>query len=152
MGDKKMTRDVADWLYRYRWWPWVMMLLLLPGQLWPASWWMTVDSVYFSDTHAGEVVPMTLGRTINRPFDADWTVTIRKWDGGWTVDCVAAGSQPYKPDSVLPKSLTLNWWTWGKCHPLPVGKYEVTAVWRLKTDWPFADKRIEITSNVFEVR
>ena len=29
VGDKKMNRTLADWLYRYRWWPWVVAIPIL---------------------------------------------------------------------------------------------------------------------------
>lgn len=147
-----MTRSVANWLHRYRWWPWVITLLFLPGLLWPAGWWFEVDTLHIADSKVGESVPIVVDRHINRNFDASWTVVIRQWDGGWTAHCVSTGAGSYKSDAKLPKNPTLAWWTWDKCHPLPAGKYEVITVWHLHTHWPVVGhKRVEVTSNVFQV-
>lgn len=146
-----MSRTVADWLYRYRWWPWVVTLPLLPAMLWPASWWFDVRKIYIADVRVGTDIPIVIDRTIKRPFHANWSVSIRQWDAGWTVHCVANGEQTYKPDARLPKAPTLRWWTWDRCHPLPPGRYEVVTTWRLDIPYIWATKHVEISSNVFEV-
>lgn len=130
----------------------VMSAAWLVASAWPASFWFDARKVHFSDIVVGTSPAMTLDRTIKRPFDGAWTVAIRRWDGGWVSHCNAAGSQPYKTDSKLPKAPDLKWWTWGQCHPLTVGRYEVTTVWNLNLPWPLPDKRVELVSNVFEVR
>lgn len=147
-----MTRSVADWMYRYRWWPWCVTLLLLPMMIWPVSWWFEVSRVHITDSRVGEQIPLVIDRKIKRAFDARWSVTIRQWDAGWTVYCVANGEQSYRPDADLPKKPTLHWWTWGRCHPLPAGKYEVITTWRLDPPHTWISKRMEVVSNVFEVR
>jgi len=117
----------------------------------PVSMWLDARRVDFAPAHVGASPKMVLDRSVNRPFEAEWTVAIRRWDGGWVPFCTANGSQPYRPDGKLPKDADLNWWTWGKCHPLPAGKYEVIAVWEIQTPWPLPNKRAELKSNVFEV-
>lgn len=144
-----MTRSIADWLYRYRWWPWVITALLLPFLVWPSWYWFEVRSVYFSDSRVGEPVPMVLDRSINRAFYGRFTVSIWRWDGGWVSYCTASGEQPYRVDAQLPKTPTLDWWTWGKCHPLPVGRYITEAVWFIDT--PVRDKKVTAVSNIYEV-
>lgn len=130
-----------------------MTIIFAPGLLAPASMWLDARSIYVSDTHVGNPVVLALDRQIKRPFDAAWTVTIRQWANGWVSYCVARGGQFYKPDSVLPDPLLLRWWTDGQCHPLPVGKYETTTVWRVCPTTPLVPcKRVELVSNVFEVR
>jgi hypothetical protein len=111
-----------------------------------------VRSLHVSDSRFGEPIPITIERSIHKPFDATWTVNIRKWDGGWVSECIASGAQSYKPDAILPRNPTLFWWTWGRCHPLQPGKYELQTVWQVSPGWPFPPKRVEVTSDVFEVK
>lgn len=149
--DQEMTRTVADWLYRFRWWPWLVTLLLLPPMLWPAAWWIQVKDVMISSAAYGNPLPMVVDREVLRPFLGEWQVTIRQWDGaGWLTWCNASGRSNYRPDTRYPRNLSLQWWTDGQCHPLPVGRYRVTTAWTVEGDL-LPDKRIVVDSNIFEV-
>ena len=149
--DQEMTRTVADWLYRFRWWPWLVTLLLLPPMLWPAAWWIHVKDVMIRSAAYGSPLPMVVDREVRRPFLGEWHVTIRQWDGaGWLTWCNASGRSNYRPDARYPKNLSLQWWTDGQCHPLPVGRYKVTTAWTVEGDL-LPDKHVAVDSNIFEV-
>lgn len=147
-----MTRKTADWLHQYRWWPWLLTLLLLPIQLWPPSYWFEVRSVLVSSVKQGDPVTMVVERNIKRPFRGDWDVTIRQWDGaGWVTYCNANGASNYRPDARFPVPLTLKWWTDGQCTNFDNGRYKVTTTWRVLDIPLIQDRVITVDSNVFEV-
>lgn len=148
-----MTRSAADWLYRYRWWPWLVTLLVLPLQLWPAAYWFDVRAVHIASATVGEPLPMLVDRDVKRPFRGQWHATIRQWDGvGWVTWCNAEGKSNYRPEAKLPRNLALQWWTDGHCHPLPVGRYKVTTTWTIIDVPLMPDRSTSIDSNLFEVR
>lgn len=148
-----MTREQSDWLYRYRWWPWVLVAIVLPLKLWPAGWWLDVDVVQVQSARVGDPIPMLVEREIRRPFHGEWNITVRQWDGsGWLTYCNARGMSNYQPGARFPKALTLQWWTDGQCHPLPVGRYKITTHWTINAITMFDDPEVVIDSNIFEVR
>ena len=147
-----MSRPIADWLYRYRWWPWLVTLLIAPAYLWPASFWLDVKAVDIESARYGAPLHMTVERTIQRPFRGSWNITIRQWDGGgWVTWCNATGRSNYSQHAKLPKDLALQWWTDGQCHPLAEGRYKITTSWKIETPAWVPDKEIAIDSNAFEV-
>lgn len=152
LGDKKMTRRIIDWLYVRRWFPWAVMLLLLPPALLPPSFWLDVQSVTIHSAHVGAPISMTVEREVKRSFRGSWNVTIRQWDGGgWVTWCNASGSSNYRAEAKFPKNLSLQWWTDGACQPVPVGRYKVTTTWIVRDIAPLPDKVVTAESNVFEV-
>lgn len=153
MGDSKMTREIADWFHRYRWWPWLFTLIVLPPLAWPSSFWFDVTAVSVSSAPAGSPLHMTADRKIKRPFRGSWQTTIRQWDGaGWVTWCNAQGASNYRPDSKFPRDLTLQWWTDGQCHPVPQGRYKITTTWVIRDIQWMPDKTVTADSNIFEVR
>ena len=147
-----MTRKTADWLYKHRWWPWTLTLLLLPIQLWPPSFWLDIHSVVVSSVKVGNPVTMVVEREIKRPFRGAWNVTVRQWDGsGWVTYCNANGASNYRPDARFPKDLSLQWWTDGQCHPVPQGRYKITTTWIIRDIQWMPDKTVTADSNIFEV-
>ena len=147
-----MTRLIADWMYRHRWWPWLFTLLILPLQLWPASWWLEVSTVQITSAKYGEPLPMLVDRKIHRAFSGTWHATIRQWDGtGWVTWCNADGKSNYRPEAKFPKNLALQWWTSGQCHPLPAGRYKMTTTWSILDLGFLPDRAISVDSNIFEV-
>lgn len=152
VGDTKMSRDLADWFHRYRWWPWVFMILILPLLVWPSTFWFNVNSVSVASAPAGTPLHMTVDREIKRPFRVSWQTTIRQWDGsGWVTWCNARGASNYRPESKYPKDLNLQWWTDGQCHPVPQGRYKITTTWVIRDIRWMPDKTVTADSNVFEV-
>ena len=147
-----MTRKTADWLHQYRWWPWLLTLLILPIQMWPPSFWLDIHSVSVSNTTVGNPVTMVVEREIKRPFRGAWNVTVRQWDGaGWVAYCNASGASNYRPDARFPLPLTMNWWTDNQCTNFDIGRYRITTTWRV-LDIPWMhDRVISVDSNVFEV-
>jgi hypothetical protein len=121
-------------------------------QLWPASWWVDVQSVYVHDTSEGTPPEMDVVRIVNRPFYARWLVEVeRETPDGWTVVCPPmAGENSYDPSNVLPKPLTLDWWTWpAECRP-EAGRYQVETRWTIVSPfWP--NKEVVIRSNTFTI-
>lgn len=150
--DSQMTRTVADWLYRFRLWPWAVTILFLPALAWPPSWWLEVREIAIHSGPQGTPLSMTVDRTIKRPFLGEWHATIRQWDGaGWLTWCNAEGRSNYRADAKYPKNLDLRWWTDGQCHPLPSGRYRVTTSWTIRSDTVLPDKTVTVDSNIFEV-
>lgn len=127
------------------------LLTLSAAYLWPASWWMEVRSVFVGDTRAGLPVVMHVDRRINRDFVGRWSVTVRELQGTENMlACVASAAGDYKRGAKLPKTLTLSWWTNGKCEALPVGVYVVTTIWEVENG-PLPGKIIHAQSNPFKV-
>lgn len=121
-------------------------------QLWPTSWWLQVNTFTIPDAKAGQPIEVIVDRRINRPFFANWTINVRKWDGGgWVITCIGKGATRYRLDAVLPTPVTMDWWTGSACPTLPVGKYIVDAIWVIDGNGILPDKRLELESNVFEV-
>lgn len=148
----QMIRAAADWLYAYRWWPWLVILLFLPPMVWPSSWWLDVRTVHIADTRVGDTPVMLVDREVRRSFQGQWNVTIRQWDGaGWLTYCNATGRSNYRAGARFPEPLTLQWWGDGQCHPLPRGKYRVSTHWVIATDAPLPDKHVTAESNIFAV-
>lgn len=119
--------------------------------LMPVSYWFDVRSVNISNSIAGVSPRMAVDRTINRPFRADWRITVLKQiDSGWTSVCTAPGSNDYGPDARLPPDLDLDWWTFPtECNLVP-GTYTVRTLWEVKV-LGFLSKDIRILSNIFTV-
>jgi len=129
---------------------WISVLVLI--QLWPASWWMEVQSVHVADTKAGDPVVMHVQREIHRDFSGTWGVSVRVMDAGkGFVACSASAISGYKEGADLPDTLTLSWWTNGHCNTLPVGVYIVQTVWQVHGNGILPAKTITATSNLFKV-
>ena len=98
-------------------WHWIVAITLFSTmlgvlQFFPADYWFEVRSVNVKNSHAGETIVMAVDRTIYRDFHANWSATIRKWEGnGWVTTCNAVGSGNYRTNAVFPVPLTLKWWT-----------------------------------------
>lgn len=131
----------------------LLLLLLLPGAV-PARWWLEVPRIEVPDVARGEPVLMSVERTINRPFVADWDVLVRRQvEGGWRIVCAAHGGGDYRPDAVLPPNLTLGWWTDGACQTLDSGVHIVTTSWEIETGFPLLvpPRRLTVQSAPFLV-
>lgn len=128
---------------------------LLALIFWPASHWLSVKTIHISDASQGAPVVMIVDREIVRPFVGRYNVSIHAWvNNAWQAHCNTPISDPwtYKVGAKYPVPLTLQWWTEGKCHPLPPGKYMVTTSWYLYDLGIFPDKRVTVESNIFEVK
>lgn len=135
-------------------------ILLLIGAavviLWPARFWLDVQSIRVFDARFGDPVVMVVDRTINRNFSGHWVVAIRKWGaGGWVPFCSARGDTSYETDSVFPEPLTLRWWSYPDCHPLPPGRYTMRTSWTIEPTGVLAFmplKSVSAPSNIFEIK
>lgn len=131
------------------------MLLLLSVAViyfWPATYWLDVGSVRVFDAQAGKPVIMAVDRTIKRDFRGEWIASIRTMQNGkWVIFCNARGASNYAVDSAFPEPLTLKWWTYPDCNPLPAGKYMMRTAWVIKGDSFLPDKTLSADSNIFEV-
>ena len=129
---------------------WISVLATV--QLWPASWWMEVQSVHVKDTKVGEPILMHVQREIHRDFSGTWGVSVRVMDAGHGyVVCSESAVSGYQKGADLPDTLTLSWWTNGQCNTLPVGVYIVQTVWRVHGSGILPAKTINATSNLFKV-
>lgn len=122
-------------------------------QAWPASFWLDVRSVRVFDSNAGTPSLMAVDRTIKRDFRGEWVASIRRLEnGGWVQYCTAKGSANYSEDSKFPDPLTLQWWTYPDCNPLPHGKYVMRTSWVIYGANFLPDKLVQADSNIFEVK
>ena len=129
---------------------WISVLALI--QLWPASWWMEVQSIHVADTKAGEPILMHVEREIHRDFSGTWGVSVRVMGAGHGyVVCSESAVSGYLKGADLPNTLTLAWWTNGQCSTLPVGVYIVQTVWQVHGSGILSAKTINATSNLFKV-
>lgn len=129
---------------------WIAVLAIV--HMWPASWWMEVQSVHVKDTKAGEPILMHVQRDIHRDFNSTWGVSVRVMDAGkGHVVCSESAVSDYQKGADLPDTLTLAWWTNGHCNTLPVGVYIVQTVWQVHGNGILPAKTISATSNLFKV-
>jgi hypothetical protein len=96
---------------------------------------------------------MIVDRSIKRPFLGSWTVTVRRWGAeGWVTYCTARGASHYRAGSELPRALTLDWWTDGRCPVLGEGRYTVGTVWEINPLISYLPRKVvQAESNIFEV-
>ena len=121
--------------------------------LWPASWWLEIDSVRVADGIEGRPVLMHVGRTIHRDFAGTWGVTVRSLTAhGSMVACAASAVSDYRTGADLPGVLTLGWWTNGHCETLPAGTYLVQTTWQIHDSGFLPAKTVQATSNPFVIR
>lgn len=119
----------------------------------PASIWYDVATLHVNDAKVGESPRLIVDRSINQDFSGSWVVTVRKRDGQrWDIFCGASQTLRYKPTSILPPDVDLNWWTANQCKPLPAGTYYFNTTWKIEAPSPIPDKTVSIDSNIFEVR
>lgn len=149
---KNMAKKTDYWLLYVAAACW--MLFNVITTLWPAAYWFEVRSVEVQDSVAGASIAMSVDREIKRPFDAVWTAQVRtfKSDGTGYVACTASAYSEYKAGAELPKMLTMDWWTDGRCATLPPGRYMLSTAWRINPNGVFPSKIVRIDSNVFEVK
>lgn len=120
--------------------------------LWPASWWLEIDSVRVADGVSGQPVVMHVQRTIHRDFTGTWGVTIRALEESrMHIACAASAVTDYRIGSDLPDVVTLGWWTNGQCRTLPAGIYIVQTVWQIHGYGILPAKTIQATSNPFVI-
>jgi len=131
--------------------------LAFAGTAWrafmPGTYWLVVDRLVIPDLTEGDPVVMELERTIKRPFQADWIVTLRvSTPKGLEQVCEARGASNYLTTAVLPRPLTLHWWMGREpvACPMPPGQYVVDAVWIID-DGIWGSKPITFASRVFTV-
>ena len=118
----------------------------------PAENWMDVKSVVVHPAFEGAPPLMTVGLIVKQKFVGEWSATVRRFThDGTEVVCTATGKNEYKSESMLPKNLNLDWWTFPVKCQLPVGTYRVDTVWTIKPDG-YPEKHLIRDSNVFEVR
>lgn len=128
------------------------LLTLAITHLWPASYWLEVNSVRVADSQANQPVVMYIDRKIHRDFVGVWGVTVRSiQDTGVHIACASSALSDYKEGAELPEVVTLGWWTNGKCETLPVGVYIVQTTWQIQSNGFFPTKVVTQTSNPFKI-
>lgn len=138
-------------------WPFLFGAFAAAVMMWSAhlvspTHWLDVRSVRVFDARVGHPVAMAVDRTIVRDFRGQWLVTIRRQGfGGWETWCNASGSANYSTEAQFPDPLTLQWWTYPDCHPLPAGRYVMRTAWTVMGLGPLPDKEVRVDSNIFEV-
>ena len=120
--------------------------------LWPASWWLEIDSVRVADGTEGRPILMHVERTIHRDFSGTWGVSVRSLTGqGSMVSCAASAVSSYRTGADLPEVLTLGWWRNGRCETLPPGTYLVQTTWQIHGSGILPAKTVQATSNPFVI-
>lgn len=129
------------------------LLAYITAHLWPASYWLEVRSVRVSDATTSTQPLLYVDRTIHRPFQGTWNVTIKRLDLHQEIVACAENARVfYEPKHRLPPVITLGWWTNGTCTALPPGFYVVDTIWEIRENVLMPDKSVRTTSNVFEIR
>ena len=118
----------------------------------PADNWFKVTSITVSDADEGQPITMNVSRAISRPFVGEWVATVRRVDdGGVVVFCTAYGQSAYRQDALLPRPVTLDWWTHPMKCALPPDRYRLDTVW-LYDVGSGVTKSVTADSNVFTIR
>ena len=129
------------------------LVVFVAAHLWPASFWLDVNTVQVLNARAGQPVTMLVDRTIKHGFHGEWTVTIRRKtvDGFVNMPSVTRRTN-YDAGAALPNPVDLGWWTDDVYKTLPAGTYHITTTWTVLSPLGvLADKRIRLDSNIFEV-
>lgn len=122
----------------------------------PTSRWLDVGGITVQDADLGESPHVSVVRTINRPFTAEWTVTLRReTPGGHATFCARHGRDDYRVDSALPSGTDLDWWmdipsNNLPCPAIPPGRYIVTVLWTLQIPG-LNPKVVRAESNTFKI-
>lgn len=87
----------------------------------PAAWWFQPGAIHVEDAVVGECPVIAFDREINRPFHAEWVVTImrRQPSGGFATYRTYFGENDYRPGNDLPELPDLCWWSWVSAMDLP---------------------------------
>ena len=118
---------------------------------WPAEYWMEVRKVHIDDGRESAKLNIIVDRTISRPVNMSWLITIRQWtDGDWENVCSMRSFASFIKSQRLPRGLTLGRWTGGVCHPLVPGRYIMNTTWTILLPG-LPDRVVSVDSNVFEV-
>lgn len=121
----------------------------------PVSWWLVVDHITVNDGVAGQPITMDVDRTINRTFEGEWRVEVRRMErGAWESYCTTSTKrQTYEADAALPDPVTLEWWAWTepRCYSLPEGTYRITTVWTINPG-RMVERDLSFTTEPFIIR
>lgn len=131
----------------------ILLLVAIGLHFAPSTFWIEVRSIRVFDAQAGEPVLMAVDRTIKRPFSGKWVVSVRRLmtSGRQSLYCTASGETDYQVDSEYPEPLTLRWWTFPNCDPLPPGTYVINTTWTVEGDGFLLNRRITKSSNIFQI-
>lgn len=136
---------------------WIVLLSVSEvARLLPTSRWFEIRKISVLDAQFGACPEMIIGRTIKRPFHANWVVTImrRNASGGFSTYRTFPGENDYRPENELPDPSDdppdLCWWTWQDDLVLPPGQYRVHTLYTLNLT-PGGTREIRRLSNVFTV-
>lgn len=121
----------------------------------PNSYWLDVARVHVADGVVGTSPKMIVAREVTRPFRGRWIATVKKAQdeaetSPFYKECVAVGEADYRPETVFPPNLDLNWWTFPVQCELPPGTYIVDTSWKFHV--MFLERTVRVVSNVFVIR
>lgn len=123
----------------------------------PTSLWFDARQIVVSDTVVGKAPRVQPQRTINRPFWADWYVTVYRLDGNGnpSVLCGSHGGNDYNPEAKVPADADLIWWMRDKgvCTAEVVarpGVYRIYSRWEIKPKG-YSVRFVGLWSNPFVV-
>ena len=121
----------------------------------PNSYWFVVARVHVSDSIVGEAPKMIVARDIVRPFRGHWVATVKKAQNEtekspFYAECTGEGDRDYRPETVLPIDLDLDWWTDPRKCNLKPGSYIVDTSWIFHV--MFFERTVRAVSNVFVIK
>jgi len=121
----------------------------------PNSYWFVVARVHVTDSVVGISPTMIVARSVLRPFRGHWIATVKRAQNEtetalYYKECSAVSESDYRPETVLPPNLDLNWWTFPiKCDLQP-GAYIVDTSWTFHV--MFFERTVRAVSNVFLIK
>lgn len=129
--------------------PWLAIFVFVSAEMFvDPGYWITVSRVMVKNSVVDVSPSMIVAREVHRPFHGAWTATVKNVDG--TLACIANGQSDYHPETRLPASINLDWWTFPtRCDLMP-GNYTVFTSWRWRVLW--LDRETSMLSNIFSVK
>ena len=121
----------------------------------PNSYWFTVARVHVMDSTVGTPPTMIVAREVMRPFRGHWIATVKKAEdetktSAYYKECSSISESDYRPETVLPPKINLDWWTFPiKCDLQP-GTYIVDTSWTFHV--MFFERTVRAVSNVFIIK
>lgn len=145
-------RNIAAFFIKYA--PIIVVgLLIIFDTVIPNSHWFEVSRVQVMDSTAGLSPTVIVARNISRPFRGSWVVTVKKIQDGTNFNsrnCSSSGINDYRPETILPSNIDLNWFTFPVDCDLQTGNYIVDVTWKFHV--LFFERTVRAVSNVFVIK
>ena len=136
---------------------WLLVIPFVLSHTIPASFWLEVRTVEFSDSVEGNPPRLAVDRTIHRAFRGSFDVDVKREAGSeFVTHCRRHSPGPFdygSPPAPIPADADLRWWLDippnRDCAWLP-GRYIVETAWRIYLPLGIT-LRVDRTSNIFTI-